>query len=120
MMYFCHYTFEASKHPKYLDKAIAMLMQAESKVFLDENDVEILGRKVSMEVTTSCPERSDAYVSYGYPANGHTCISVYAKRSDSNSVGRAQFKPVKAITYYDLKEQKFIEGEPNNIRREKK
>ena len=114
MMYFCHYTFEASQHPKFLDKAIAMLKQAESKVFLDENDVEILGLKVSMEVTTSCPGRSDAYVAYGNPANGHTCISVYAKRSDSNSVGRAQFKPIKDFVTYDLEKQDFVHAKPKD------
>lgn len=115
MMYFCHYTFEASKHPKFLDKAIAMLMQAEGKVFLDENDVEMLGYKVSLEVSTSSPGRSDAFVSYGNPAKGQSCISVYAKRSDGNSVGRALFKPIKDIVTYDLDKKDFVHVEPKEM-----
>ena len=108
-MYFCHYTFEASQHPKFLDEAIHLLTDAKNKVFIDSNDVEVLAFKVREALEAAKPKGSTANVSLDVPDRGDIYIYVYKDNGGDNSVGRAHFAPVRAFTTYDLDEEQFIE-----------
>ncbi|MBR1787636.1 MAG: hypothetical protein IJ762_04260 [Bacteroidaceae bacterium] len=108
-MYFCHYTFEGSKHPKFLDEAIHLLTSAQNKVFIDSNDVEILAFKVKEALETAKPKGSTAHVYKHVPDNGDINVSVYKDEASENSVGRAHFAPVRAFVTWDMDDEKFIE-----------
>lgn len=108
-MYFCYYTFEASQHPKFLDEAINLLTQAQNKVSLQSGDVEILAIKVRQALEEAKPKGSTANVNK-HTTDGEITINVYATAlKDVTSVGRAYFKPVRAIVTYDLDDEDFIE-----------
>ena len=108
-MYFCHYTFGASQHPKFLDEAIRLLTSAQNKLFICSSDVEVLALKVREALEAARPKGSTAHVYKHVPDRGDINISVYKDESSENSVGRAHFAPVRAITTYDLDEGQFIE-----------
>ena len=108
-MYFCYYTFEASQHPKFLDEAIRLLTDAQNKIFIDSNDVEVLAFKVREVLEAAKPKGSTAHVCKHVPNEGNIQISIYAKDSCDNSVGRAYFAPVRAFVTWDMDDEKFIE-----------
>lgn len=109
MMYYCHYTYEASKHPKFLNEACKLLTDAGGKLFINVQDVEILAIKVRQALEEAKPKGSTANVNK-HTTDGEITINVYATAlKDVTSVGRAYFKPVRAIVTYDLDDEDFIE-----------
>ena len=109
MMYFCHYTYEASKHPKFLNEACKLLTSADGKLFIDVQDVEILAIKVRQALEKDMPKGSTANVNK-HTTDGEITINVYATAlKDVTSVGRAYFKPVRAFVTYDMDKQDFVE-----------
>lgn len=108
MMYYCHYTFEAAQHPKFLDGAIRLLTDARHKMFLDRNDVKVLAVRVREALEAARPKGSTAHVSTDVPDRGDICIYVYNGDAGYNSVGRAHFSPVRAFVTFDPDKQQFI------------
>ena len=100
MMYYCHYTFESSKHPKFMQAAIDMLMQADSKAFRDSNDVEILGVQARQALEESKPEGNPAHLVYNATDKGDITIMIYAANNGDNSVARAYFKPIRGFVTF--------------------
>lgn len=109
-MYYCHYTFAANSCPKFMGEALDLLTGARGKIFLDSNDVEILGFKVRKALEAAKPKGSTAHVDKHVPDEGCVTIEIYKDdHSDMLSVGRAHFSAVRAFTTYDIDEKKFIE-----------
>ncbi len=108
-MYFCHYVFAASVHPKFLNEAIRLLTGAENKVFIDSGDVEILAFKVEDALVKARPRSSTACITKHVPDTGNILIDIYANNRTDTSIARAQFAPVRAFTTWDLDEGRFIE-----------
>ena len=110
MMYFCHYTYEASKHPKFLNEACKLLTDADGKLFINVQDVEILAIKVRQALEKDKPKGSTSAANKHTTHDGEIVIDVYATAlKDVNSVGRAHFRPVSANVTYDLDDEDFIE-----------
>ena len=110
MMYYCHYTYEASKHPKFLNDTCKLLTDADGKLFIDVQDVEILAIKVRKALEKAMPKGSTAKADKHTTNEGEITINVYANVvNDAPSVGRAYFKPVRAIVTYDLDDEDFVE-----------
>lgn len=109
-MYFCYYTFEASNRPKFMGEALDLLTGARGKIFLDRNDVEVLAFQVRKALQANKPKSNTAYVEKHVPDEGCVTIEIYKDdHSDTPSVGRAHFSPVRGFTTYDLDEERFIE-----------
>lgn len=108
-MYFCHYTFEATKHPKFLQPAIDILMQADGKAFRDRNDVEILGAKAREALKAATPKGSSAYLYCNYTNEGDITIHIHAANDAGNSVARAYFKPIRGFVRYDVDAKEWKE-----------
>lgn len=108
-MYYCHYTFEGSNRPKFMGEALRLLTDAQGKVFLDSNDVEILAFQVKKALLEAKPKGSTAHVDK-YVSDERTIqIDIYKDDHSDTSVGRAHFSAVRAFTTYDLDEKQFIE-----------
>lgn len=109
-MYYCHYTFAANSCPKFMGEALGLLTGARGKIFLDSNDVEILAFQVKKALLEAKPKGRTAHVEKHVPDSGTICIDIYKDdHSDTPSVGRAHFSPVRGFTTYDLDEKRFIE-----------
>ena len=115
MMYFCHYTFESSKHPKFMQAAIDLLMQADSRAFRDSNDVEILGIKARKALEESKSEGNSAFLVYNATDNGNITICIYAANDGGNSIARAYFKPIRGFVTYSTATDKWKELKSINL-----
>lgn len=115
MMYYCHYTFESSKHPKFLQPAIDLLMQADSKAFRDSNDVEILAIKARKALEESKPERSSAYLVYNATDKGNIAICIHAANDAGDSIARAYFKPIRGFYTYSTATNEWKEMKSINL-----
>lgn len=102
MMYFCNYTFEASKHSKYLQPAIDILMQADSKAFRDCNDVEILAVNARQALEKAKPKGNSAYLAYNDTDKGDITICIFAANDGSSGVARAFFKPIRGFVTFSI------------------
>ena len=109
MMYFCHYTFEASQHPKFLQAAIDMLLQAEGMVFRDAQDVEVLAIKARQALEKAKPKGNTSRLDYSLLDSGEITIYVYSASNLENSVGRAIFKPVRKVVTFSTSTQAWKE-----------
>lgn len=100
MMYFCHYTFRATKHPKFLQAAIDILMQAQNKAFRDANDVEILALQARKALEEARPKGNTAHLHYNTAGEGTISVSIYAAEDKDCSIGRANFMPVRKVVTF--------------------
>ena len=100
MMYFCNYTFRATKHPKFLQTAIDILMQAQYKAFRDANDVEILALQARKALEEARPKGNTAHLHYNTAGEGTISVSIYAAEGKDCSIGRAHFMPVRKVVTF--------------------
>ena len=100
MMYFCYHTFEAGQHPKFLQSAIDILMQAEGKAFRDSNDVEILLIKAREALKNSMPKGKTSHIDYHATDEGDITIHIHAADNSDNGVARAYFKPIREFATF--------------------
>lgn len=100
MMYFCDYTFRATKHPKFLQAAIDILMQAQYKAFRDASDVEILALQARKALEEVRSKGNTAHLTYYTTAEGKICVSIYPAESKDFSIGRAHFTPVRKVVTF--------------------
>ncbi len=100
MMYFCNYTFRATKHPKFLQAAIDILVQAQNKAFRDRNDVEILALQARKALKEARPNDNTAHLTYDTTVEGTICVNIYPAESKDYSIGRAYFMPVRKVVTF--------------------
>ena len=108
-MYYCHYTFEANSCPKFMREALSLLTDAKGKVFLDSNDVGILGFKVRKALEAAKPKGSTAHVSWCEFSPEVIGFDIYKNDNSDTSVGRAYFASVLGFTTYDMDKEALID-----------
>lgn len=100
MMYFCDYTFRATKHPKFLQAAIDILMQAQYKAFRDASDVEILALQARKALEEARPKGNTAHLTYDATEEEKICVNIYPAEDKDYSIGRAYFAPVRKVVTF--------------------
>lgn len=120
MMYFCNYTFRATKHPKFLKAAIDVLMQAQNKAFRDSNDVEILALQSRKALESDRPKGNTAHLAYNTAGNGTISVSIYAAEDKDCSIGRAHFMPIQKVVTFSVATGEWKELKSINLYHEEK
>lgn len=101
-MYFCDYTFRATKHPKFLQAAIDILMQAQYKAFRDASDVEILALQARKALEEARPKGNTAHLTYDATEEEKICVNIYPAEDKDYSIGRAYFAPVRKVVTFSV------------------
>lgn len=107
-MFYCHYTFEASQHPKFYDEALHMLTRAKNKAFMAKVDVRALADLVRQRLEEDKPKNSPAHLDVSVSTDGSIQMTLSSGRDTDTDIGRAWFSPIKAFWSYDPYKGYFI------------
>lgn len=108
MMYFCHYTFEASQHPKFYNEALRLLTGVKDKAFMAKVDVRALADLVKKRLEEDKPKGSPARLDVTVSTDGGIQMTLTSGRDTDTDIGRAWFCPIKAFWSYDPHKGHFI------------
>ena len=107
-MYFCHYTFEASQHPKYYNDALRLLTSVKDKALMAEVDARALADLVRMRLEEDKPKGSPARLDVTVGRDGCIQMTLTSGKDTDTDIGRAWFCPIKAFWSYDPYKGHFI------------
>ncbi len=106
-MEFCYYHYEKSKHPKFYDKACALLKKAKKCAFTSQNEVDIFAHMVKEALEESKPEGHPSLFVHTKSEGGGQMVIQSGKLDED--IARLYYYDILRFLEYDLDAQDFFD-----------
>lgn len=106
-MEFCYYHYENTKHPKFYDKACALLKKAKKCAFTSQNEVDIFAHMVKEALEESKPEGHPSLFVHSKGEGGGQMVIQSGKLDED--IARLYYYDILHFLEYDLDAQDFFD-----------